>query len=83
MSQILFARHAFPPESFQHVELDVLSALQFDDIVSAEAQPVTFDEKLLRDRKRTVFFRPSCEGYDLCCIVKAMVRFVSSSGFSS
>ncbi|KAK4039622.1 hypothetical protein C8A01DRAFT_46953 [Parachaetomium inaequale] len=57
ISQILFARRAFPPECFQLLPLEEVVSRSFEDIVASGSEIQDHDKELLRDQGSTLFLR--------------------------
>ncbi|KAL2130144.1 hypothetical protein VTI74DRAFT_6833 [Chaetomium olivicolor] len=57
ISQILYARRAFPPKCFQVLPLEQVVSRSFEDIVTSGSEVQIYDKELLRDQGNTVFLR--------------------------
>ncbi|KAL2018079.1 hypothetical protein VTK56DRAFT_1265 [Thermocarpiscus australiensis] len=64
ISQILYARRAFPPKCFQLLPLDQIISKSFADILTSGTSIQLHDRELLRDQRNTVFLR-QCGDYSL------------------
>ncbi|KAK4156546.1 hypothetical protein C8A00DRAFT_40948 [Chaetomidium leptoderma] len=62
ISQILYARRAFPPECFQLLPLEVVVSKSFEDIVASGSDIQVHDKEQLRDQGTTLFLRQG-KGY--------------------
>ncbi|KAK4147327.1 uncharacterized protein C8A04DRAFT_34056 [Dichotomopilus funicola] len=57
LSQILFARHAFPPACFQLLPLREVVSRSFETIITDGTGLRAFDKEFLRDQGYTIFLR--------------------------
>ncbi|KAL2257174.1 hypothetical protein VTK26DRAFT_556 [Humicola hyalothermophila] len=57
ISQILYARRAFPPQCFQVLPMEQAISRSFDDIVTSGVTIQFYDKTLLIDHRNTVFLR--------------------------